>query len=224
MRLILLGCPGAGKGTQAKLITQHYHIPQISTGDILRQAIQQESELGRKVKAIVEEGSLVTDEIVIALVKERLKQPDCKNGFLLDGFPRTVQQAEALYQLSPIDCVIDIEVPAEEIIQRMSGRRIHPASGRVYHIIYNPPKKKDQDDVTGEALIQRPDDKEETVRHRLAVYHEQTNPLRSYYKNFAASHDVKTPLTYIEINGTGTVEQIKQKIFSILDKLKETTE
>src|SRR5437870_9796731 len=160
MRLILLGCPGAGKGTQAKLITEKYHIPQISTGDILRNAIREGSELGKKVKAIVESGQLVPDELVIRLVQERLKQPDASKGFLLDGFPRTVAQAEALQTLSPIDYVIDIDVPEEEVVRRLSGRRIHPASGRIYHLLYNPPHQANLDDVTGESLIQRQDDTE----------------------------------------------------------------
>lgn len=220
MRLILLGCPGAGKGTQAKLITQQYHIPQISTGDILRAAIQQGSELGKKVKAIVESGQLVPDEIVNQLVIERIQQPDCKNGFLLDGFPRTVAQAEYLRQHTNIDFVIDIDVPSEVIVKRLSGRRIHPASGRIYHVTNQPPKVADKDDVTGEPLIQRPDDSEETVRKRLDVYQTQTSPLRDYYKNFKSTSSEPAP-KYININGTQPVEEIQQQIFSILENAKE---
>lgn len=221
MRLILLGCPGAGKGTQAKLIIQRYHIPQISTGDILRAAIQQGTDLGKKVKEIVESGRLVTDEIVIQLVEERIKQADCKNGFLLDGFPRTVVQAEALHKITSIDYVIDIDVPEEEIVKRLSGRRIHPASGRIYHVIYQPPRVADKDDQTGEPLIQRPDDSEETVRKRLAVYQAQTSPLRDYYMHFKGQPGMQIP-QYVKIDGTGSVDEIKNKIFSILDNSKET--
>lgn len=158
MRIILLGCPGAGKGTQAKLISEKYHVPQISTGDIFRAAIQNHTELGKKIKALVEQGQLVPDDLVIQLVLERIKQADCARGFLLDGFPRTIAQAEALHQHTSIDFIIDIDVPEEEVVKRLSGRRIHPASGRTYHIDYHPPQKEDKDDVTGEPLIQRPDD------------------------------------------------------------------
>lgn len=212
MRLILLGCPGAGKGTQAKLLADKYHIPQISTGDILRSAIQQGSELGKKVKEIVEGGRLVPDDIMIQLVKERLKQPDCKNGFLLDGFPRTVVQAEALHHETDIDYVIDMDVPEDEIVKRLSGRRIHPSSGRIYHLTYQPPQVADKDDITGEALIQRPDDNEETVRKRLTVYQAQTHPLREFYLHFKGVHKPQ----YVKIDGTGTVDEIKNKIFSAL--------
>lgn len=216
MRLILLGCPGAGKGTQAKLIIDKYHIPQISTGDILRAAIQQGTELGKKVKQIVDSGSLVSDDIVIQLVQERFKQPDCKNGFLLDGFPRTVAQAEALQKITSIDYVIDIDVPEEEIVNRLSGRRVHPASGRTYHVIHQPPKVEGKDDVTGEDLIQRPDDSEETIRKRLAIYQAQTSPLRDYYQHYQASGSEKVP-QYIKIDGTQSVDTIKNQIFSLLD-------
>lgn len=219
MRLILLGCPGAGKGTQAKLITQRYHIPQISTGDILRASIRQETPLGVKVKEIVESGNLVPDEIVIELVQERIKNPDCQNGFLLDGFPRTVAQAEALHKITTIDQVIDIDVPDEEVVSRLSGRRIHPGSGRIYHIRFNPPKINDVDDVTGQPLIQRPDDSEETVRKRLGVYHAQTSPLRDFYQHFDGSAGVPVP-QYAKIDGTGTVDEISQAIAKILDKRK----
>jgi len=216
MRLILLGCPGAGKGTQAKLISERYHIPQISTGDILRSAIKQESELGKKVKVIVDSGQLVPDEIVIQLVQERFREPDCQEGFLLDGFPRTVAQAESLHTIEDIDYVIDIDVPEEEVVQRLSGRRIHPASGRIYHVQYQPPKESGKDDVTGEDLIQRPDDTEETVRHRLSVYQKQTSPLRDYYQHFQPKFGIKTP-QYVKIDGTGSVSEINQAINAILD-------
>jgi len=209
MRLILLGAPGAGKGTQAKLIAEQYAIPQISTGDLLRDAILKGTHLGKEVKQIVESGQLVPDPLMIKLVEERLSQPDCKNGYLLDGFPRTVQQAEALAQITPIDFVIDIDVPEEEIIKRLSGRRIHPASGRTYHIHYNPPKNKDYDDVTGEALIQRPDDQEEIIRKRLTVYQTQTSPLRDFYHHSTKSY-------YAKINGLGTVDEIKNQIFKLI--------
>lgn len=209
MRLILLGCPGAGKGTQAKLISEKYHIPHISTGDIFRTAIQQGTALGKKVKEIVDSGHLVPDELVVQLVEERLKQTDCQVGFLLDGFPRTVAQAERLHQLTTIDAVIEIDVPEEEIVKRLSGRRIHPASGRTYHTIYQPPKSTNQDDVTGEPLVQRPDDSEESVRKRLAIYQTQTSPLRDYYLHFKGTDAPQ----YIKINGIGSVDEISQKIF-----------
>jgi adenylate kinase len=221
MRLILLGCPGAGKGTQAKLITKRYHIPQISTGDILRAAIQAGSQLGNTVKDIVESGRLVPDEIVIQLVQERIKSPDCENGFLLDGFPRTVAQAEALRKITTINEVIDIDVPDEEIVTRLSGRRIHPASGRIYHVLYNPPKSFDIDDVTGEPLIQRTDDTEETVRKRLAIYHAQTSPLREFYQDSTSGTGASRP-HYVRIDGTGTVDEINSAINKILDNRKET--
>jgi adenylate kinase len=210
MRLILLGCPGAGKGTQAKQVSEKYHIPQISTGDILRTAIQKGTDLGKKVKVIVEGGQLVPDDIMIELVRERLNQPDCKNGFLLDGFPRTVDQATALQKLTDIDFVIDIDVPAEEVVQRLSGRRIHPSSGRIYHVHSQPPRVDGKDDVTGEPLIQRPDDSEETVRKRLQVYQSQTAPLRDFYRQFAGTR-------YHLIDGIGSMDDIKNKIFSILE-------
>lgn len=214
MRLILLGCPGAGKGTQAKFITEKFQIPQISTGEILRKAIQMGTELGKKAKAVVEAGSLVSDEIMIPLIDERIHEPDCKNGFLLDGFPRTVKQAEALEKLTPIDFVIDIDVPEEEIIKRLSGRRIHPASGRIYHVLYHPPRVADKDDETGEPLIQRPDDQEETIRHRLNVYKAQTAPLREYYQHSIGVNKPK----YLKIDGTQSVDQIKKQIFSLIEQ------
>ncbi|EKD71264.1 MAG: hypothetical protein ACD_46C00223G0005 [uncultured bacterium] len=218
MRLILLGSPGAGKGTQAKFITEKYQIPQISTGDILRRAITEGTELGNQAKMIVECGKLVPDEIMIVLVKERIKQPDCASGFLLDGFPRTVAQAEALHQLSDIDYVIDIDVPDQEIIQRLTGRRIHPASGRIYHLIYQPPRNPGLDDATNEPLIQRKDDQEDTVRKRLEIYHAQTSPLREYYKNYTTQNHTTIP-KYVRIDGAASVETIKEQIFERLDTL-----
>lgn len=213
MRLILLGCPGAGKGTQAKFIAEKFHIPQISTGNILRAAIQAGTALGKKAKELVESGQLVPDEMVVQLVRDRLAEPDCQNGFLLDGFPRTIAQAEALAAITSIDYVIDIDVPAEEIVSRLSGRRVHLASGRTYHIIHQPPKMEGIDDVTGEPLIQRNDDSEETIRKRLAVYEEQTMPLRDYYRRSKTN-------AYIEIDGTGTVDDITQQIFNYLSTAK----
>src|SRR5690554_2255019 len=178
MRLILLGAPGAGKGTQAQFICERFNIPQISTGDMLRAAVKEGSELGVKVKEIMTSGGLVSDDIIIALVKERITQPDCENGFLFDGFPRTIPQADAMKEAGvKLDHVLEIAVEDEEIVKRLAGRRVHPGSGRVYHVEYNPPKEAGKDDVTGEALIQRDDDRESTVRNRLAVYHEQTAPL-----------------------------------------------
>ncbi|OGT38449.1 MAG: adenylate kinase [Gammaproteobacteria bacterium RIFCSPHIGHO2_12_FULL_37_14] len=217
MRLILLGCPGAGKGTQAKLITEKYHIPQISTGDILRAAIQQSTPLGKSVKEIVESGRLVPDEIVIELVKNRLQQTDCQPGFLLDGFPRTVAQAQALHHYTEIDYVIDIDVPETELIKRLSGRRVHSASGRIYHILYQPPKIKDKDDVTGESLVQRPDDQEDTVKKRLTVYQLETRPLREYYQNFKGNFGRKNP-KYIKVNGDAAVEEISRRIMKEISK------
>jgi adenylate kinase len=232
MRIILLGSPGAGKGTQAKLISSRFHIPHISTGDILRAAIKEGSPLGKQVKAIVDSGQLVPDELIIEIVKERLNQSDCKNGFLLDGFPRTVGQAEALGKVTDIDFVIDIDVPEEDIVKRLSGRRIHPASGRIYHIHSHPPKIADKDDETGEPLIQRPDDSESTVRDRLSVYRKQTEPLKQYYlqgfdltkKNksiFGSPYNNKIYNAiphYKKIDGTRSVEEISNEIFSLLGK------
>lgn len=221
MRLILLGAPGVGKGTQAKFITQKCHIPQISTGDILRAAIQQGTELGKKVKSMMDNGQLVPDEVVIELVAERTKQADCQNGFLLDGFPRTVPQAEALHRITDIDAVIDIDVPEEEIVKRLTGRRIHQASGRIYHVDYNPPKVAGKDDLTGEELVQRPDDSEETVRKRLTVYQQQTRPLRDFYANFAGHNSTGKIPYYAKIDGTGSVDDITHKVFSILDNIRK---
>lgn len=216
MRVILLGGPGAGKGTQAKTISAKYGIPQISTGDILRAAIKAESELGLRVKGIMEKGALVPDDIVIALVKERIKEKDAQKGFLLDGFPRTVNQAEAIINETPIDLVLDIEVPEDEIVKRLTGRRIHPASGRIYHIDYHPPKIANKDDVTGEPLVQRSDDVEETVRKRLQVYNAQTAPLREYFKNLT-QHDHS--MKYILIDGVGRVDEINSKVEKALESV-----
>ena len=219
LRMILLGCPGAGKGTQAQLISKRYDIPAISTGDMLRAAVKSQSAIGEQVKSIMERGALVPDDLIIALVKERISQPDCRAGFLLDGFPRTIVQAEALKHSGvPIDVVIEIDVADEEIVKRLSGRRLHAASGRIYHLIYNPPKEDMKDDITGEPLIQRPDDTEETVRKRITVYHQQTSPLVDYYLQWAKSDPshVAAP-RFARVNGMDNVEVIKRKIFEILD-------
>ena len=219
MRLILLGGPGAGKGTQANYIKDKYQIPQISTGDMLRAAVKAGSELGKEAKGYMDSGGLVPDEVIIGLVKERIQEPDCDKGFLFDGFPRTIPQADAMKEAGvPIDAVVDIDVPDEEIIKRMSGRRVHLASGRTYHVVFNPPKEEGKDDVTGEPLIQRDDDQEETVRKRLDVYHAQTEPLIGYYKNWESSGESAAP-TYIRIEGVGQVDEIKESIYTALDKL-----
>lgn len=220
MRLILLGGPGAGKGTQANYIKERYDIPQISTGDMLRAAVKAGTDLGKKAKEYMDSGGLVPDEVIIGLVKERIQEPDCEKGFLFDGFPRTIPQADAMKEAGvPIDAVVEISVPDEEIIKRMSGRRAHLPSGRTYHVVFNPPKVEGKDDVTGEPLIQRDDDKEETVRKRLEVYHDQTEPLVDYYKKWEASADDKAP-KYIQVEGVGKVDEIRDKIFQELDKLK----
>lgn len=220
MRLMLLGCPGAGKGTQAKFIKEKFHIPQISTGDMLRAAISAGTPLGKQVQKIMDEGRLVSDDIMFQLVKERVNQPDCKNGFLLDGFPRTIPQAEALHQNHiHLDYIIQVDVPDAELIKRLSGRRVHLASGRVYHVLYNPPKVEGMDDETGEPLIQRVDDHEETIRKRLTVYHQQTEPLINYYLNEAQEKSHKTPI-YIKVDGTGPVEEVSERIFSAIEKYK----
>jgi adenylate kinase len=219
MRLILLGGPGAGKGTQANYIKEHFHIPQISTGDMLRAAVKAGTELGKKAKEVMDAGKLVTDDVIIGLVKERLQEPDCEKGFLFDGFPRTIPQADAMKDAEiQIDAVVDIFVPDEEIIKRMSGRRVHLASGRTYHIVFNPPKEEGKDDVTGEPLIQRDDDQEETVRKRLEVYHNQTEPLIEYYKTWKETGDAKAP-QYIRIEGVGKVDEIRDSIISALENL-----
>lgn len=215
MRLILLGPPGAGKGTQAAYITEHFGIPQISTGDMLRAAVKAGTPLGVAAKKIMDSGGLVSDDIIIGLVQDRLKQPDCSQGYLFDGFPRTIPQADALKHAHvELDFVIEIAVPEEDIIERMSGRRVHPASGRSYHLRFNPPKVAEQDDLTGEPLVQRDDDKEETVRHRLTVYREQTRPLVDYYSNWA-NLDPTAP-RYRKVEGVGSVDEIKAKIFATL--------
>ena len=220
MRLILLGGPGAGKGTQANLVKDKYRIPQISTGDMLRAALKEGTELGLKAKAYMDAGKLVPDDVIIGLVKERIKEPDCESGFLFDGFPRTIPQADAMKEAGvPIEAVVDIDVPDEEIIKRMSGRRVHLASGRTYHIVFNPPKEEGKDDETGEPLIQRDDDQEETVRKRLDVYHAQTEPLVGYYKDWEATGESAAP-KYIRIDGVGKVDEIRDQIFSALDNLK----
>jgi adenylate kinase len=216
MRLILLGAPGAGKGTQANLIKDKYAIPQISTGDMLRAAVKAGSPLGVAAKKIMDEGKLVSDEIIINLVKERIKEADCAKGFLFDGFPRTIPQAQAMKDADiGIDFVVEIDVEDNEIIQRMSGRRVHLASGRTYHTIFNPPKVAGKDDVTGEDLVQRPDDAEETVVKRLNVYHEQTKPLVDYYSAWSASGDVKAPKV-VHVPGVGSVESIREKVIAAL--------
>lgn len=219
MRLILLGGPGAGKGTQANYIKENYQIPQISTGDMLRAALKAGTELGLKAKEYMDSGGLVPDDVIIGLVKERIKEADCEKGFLFDGFPRTIPQADAMKEAGvAIDAVVDINVPDEEIIKRMSGRRAHLASGRTYHIIYNPPKEEGKDDVTGEPLVQRDDDKEDTVRKRLEVYHDQTEPLIDYYKNWQSSGEAGAP-QYVRIEGVGQVVDIRDQVFSALDSL-----
>ena len=216
MRLILLGPPGAGKGTQAGFITAHFGIPQISTGDMLRAAVKAGTALGLAAKKVMDSGQLVSDVIIIGLVKERLKQPDSVNGYLFDGFPRTIPQAEAMRDAKvAIDCVLEIDVPAEEIITRMSGRRAHLASGRTYHVKFNPPKVEGKDDVTGEPLVQRDDDREETVRKRLEVYQAQTRPLVEFYGRWAASGDASAPKIR-KISGQGSVDSIRSRAIAAL--------
>lgn len=216
MNVILLGPPGAGKGTQAQLIMSSLGIPQISTGDMLREAVAAGTPLGKKVKDVMDSGALVTDDIIIDLVKERIAKPDCANGFLFDGFPRTIPQAQALVDEGvEIDKVIEIRVPDEEIVERLSGRRVHPESGRVYHVKYSPPKTEGKDDETGEPLVQRDDDKEETVRERLRVYRDQTAPLVDFYQ--ALANDSGGALSYHSISGVGDADDIKQAIASILE-------
>jgi adenylate kinase len=215
MKIILLGAPGAGKGTQAQFLTKTFAIPQISTGDMLRAAIKAGTELGTLAKSFMDSGKLVTDEIIIGLVKERILEDDCKNGFLLDGFPRTVPQADALKEAGvAIDAVIEIDVADSVIVERMSGRRAHLASGRTYHVVFNPPKVEDKDDETGEELVQRADDKAEVVLDRLRVYHEQTAPLVNYYQGVAAAD---SSVKYITIDGTQKIDAVEKEI---LEKLK----
>lgn len=216
MRIILLGAPGAGKGTQAQFITEKFGIPQISTGDMLRAAVKAGTPLGQKAKAVMDAGELVSDDIIIGLVKERIAEPDCAQGFLFDGFPRTLPQADALKDAGVrIDAVVEIDVADEEIVKRMAGRRVHPGSGRTYHLTFNPPREEGKDDVTAEPLIQRQDDNENTVRDRLRVYHEQTAPLIDYYKSWASKDSEAAP-RYVYVPGVGTVEDIRDRVFAQL--------
>ncbi len=216
MRIILLGAPGAGKGTQATFIKEHFNIPQISTGDMLRAAVKAGTPLGVEAKKFMDAGGLVPDEVIIGLVEERIKEADCENGFLFDGFPRTIPQADVMKAAGvDIDYVVEIDVPDSAIVERMSGRRSHPASGRTYHIKFNPPKVDGKDDITGEDLVQRDDDKEETVKKRLSVYHEQTKPLVDYYAKWAATGEANAP-KHVKVNGLGELETIKNNIFKQL--------
>lgn len=216
MRIILLGAPGAGKGTQAQFITEKFGIPQISTGDMLRAAVKAGTPLGLQAKDIMAAGKLVSDDLIIALVKERITEPDCANGFLFDGFPRTIPQAQALLDADvSIDHVLEIAVEDEEIVKRLSGRRVHEGSGRVYHVIYNPPKEEGVDDVTGDPLVQRSDDTEETVRNRLSVYHEQTEPLVGFYRELAERSPESAP-KYSKVEGVGSMDDIRKKVFAAL--------
>jgi len=213
MRIILLGAPGAGKGTQAQFLMKTFGIPQISTGDMLRTAIKEGTDLGQQAKAVMDAGKLVSDDIMIGLVKERVAQPDCQNGFLLDGFPRTIPQADGMHAAGiDVDFVLEFDVPDEVIVERMAGRRVHPGSGRVYHVTYNPPKVEGKDDETGDDLVIRDDDKEQTVRKRLAIYHEQTEPLVAYYRKLAEQGQVQ----FHNINGTGDVDAISQELGRLL--------
>ena len=215
MKIILLGPPGAGKGTQAETLCEAFTIPHISTGNMLREAVDEETELGLEAKALMDAGILVSDEVIVGLVEDRISKGDCKNGFLFDGFPRTIPQAQALVDRDiPIDAVIEIHVPDQDIIERMSGRRMHPGSGRNYHVIYNPPKIDGKDDITGEDLVQREDDKPETVKDRLKVYEDQTSPLINFYSELFKLEKLK----YIKVSGTSSPEQVSSEILS---KLKE---
>lgn len=217
-RIILLGIPGAGKGTQAQYLSGRYQIPQISSGAMLRAEIDAGSKLGKQAQQYMNAGNLVPDQLVIEMVKHRVAQPDCKNGFIVDGFPRTIAQAEALRNAGiDLDFVINIEVDDDEILRRMSGRRVHPASGRTYHIEFNPPKVQAKDDVTGEPLVQRPDDSEETVKKRIATYHALTKPLIDYYQTWAASGEPRAP-RYINIYGRGSIEDVRDKMFAALEQ------
>jgi adenylate kinase len=218
MRVILLGGPGAGKGTQAGFIKEHFRIPQISTGDMLRGHVKAGTELGKAAKEIMDAGGLVSDDIIMGMVKERIAEPDCENGFLFDGFPRTLAQADALKEAGVyVDAVVEIDVPDEEIVKRMSGRRVHLPSGRTYHVEFNPPKEAGKDNETGEPLVQRDDDQEETVRQRLKVYHDQTAPLIDYYSSWAQQGGEGAP-RYIKVTGVGSVEEIRDKIISQLER------
>ena len=216
MNVILLGPPGAGKGTQAAHICEKFNIPQISTGDMLRAAVVARTPIGLKAKKVIDEGSLVSDDIIIALVKERIQSQDCKNGYLFDGFPRTIAQADALkLEGIKIDYVVEVQVPDEDIVVRMSGRRVHLSSGRTYHIVFNPPNVENKDDLTGDDLIQRVDDKEEIVRDRLSIYHEQTQPLVNYYSEVALKHNSVTK--FYAISGVGTLDEVKTRINTVLE-------
>ena len=216
MRMILVGPPGAGKGTQAGFIRDAYGIPQISTGDMLRAAVKAGTPLGLAAQKVMDAGGLVSDDIIVGLVNDRLREPDCRNGYLFDGFPRTIPQADALRDSGvALDYVLEIDVPDAAIVERMSGRRVHPASGRTYHAKYNPPKVPDRDDATGEPLIQREDDREETVRKRLAVYHEQTEPLIAYYRKWADTRDPRAP-KYRKVDGLGSVDAIRDAVLAAL--------
>lgn len=221
MRILLFGCPGAGKGTQATFVATRYHIPHISTGDMLREAISSGTELGLKVKKIIDAGKLVSDEEMIALIRERLQAPDCANGFLLDGFPRTIPQAQALLAENiEIDYLINMMVNEKEVIRRISGRRVDPSSGRTYHIEFNPPKIPDRDDISGNQLIQREDDKEDTIRKRLAVYYEETKPLIAFYQG-RLQGQTNSDMQYLEIDGCGTVEDVRDRIFALLPDVEQ---
>jgi adenylate kinase len=216
MRIILLGMPGAGKGTQAQFLIDHFRIPQIATGDMLRAEVKAGTPLGIEAKKFMDAGALVPDSIVIKMAEARVKLPDCSNGFIVDGFPRTIAQAEALRTVGiDIDFVVQLEIADEEILRRMSGRRTHPDSGRSYHVEFNPPKVPGKDDITGEPLIQRPDDNEETVKKRIANYHAQTKPLVDYYRKWGASGDTRAP-RYVSIDGRGSVDEIRDRVFSAL--------
>jgi len=216
MNIILLGPPGAGKGTQASHICEKFNIPQISTGDMLRAAVVAKTPIGLKAKKVIDEGNLVSDDIIIELVKERIQSQDCKNGYLFDGFPRTIAQADALkLEGIKIDYVVEVQVPDEDIVVRMSGRRVHLSSGRTYHIVFNPPNVENKDDLTGDDLIQRVDDQEEIVRDRLSIYHEQTQPLVNYYREVALKHNSMTK--FCAISGVGTLDEVKKRINAALE-------
>jgi adenylate kinase len=218
MKIMLLGMPGAGKGTQSQFLTEKYRIPQISTGDMLRAAVKSGSPLGREAKEYMDKGQLVPDRVVIELVKQRVKKKDCANGFIVDGFPRTIAQADALHAAGiDFDYVIEFDVSDDEVLKRLSGRRVHPSSGRTYHVTYHPPKVAGKDDVTGEPLVQRPDDTEETVKARLKTYHRQTKPLIDYYEQLARSGSPGVP-RYIRVDASGSVERIRNQLLSALDR------
>ena len=219
MRILLLGLPGAGKGTQAQFLAARYRIPQISTGDMLRAAIKAGTPLGKEAKKYMDRGEFVPDPLVIELVKERVAQPDAASGFIFDGFPRNLPQVEALRDAGiDLDFVVEVDVADDEILRRLSGRRVHPGSGRTYHVDFKPPRVADRDDVTGEPLVQRPDDAEQTVRKRIVTYHDQTRPLVDYYRNWSKSGDARAP-QYVQVRGEGEVENVRDRIFETLDKM-----